>query len=252
MAGRARSRATSAPTASAPCGSTTPARRTPTTTTATSATAPKPSQVATGPLPSGVTWVTVSVGCDGGPGGYSCPGSQGPLPEADAVILGADFAIASTATPTASGFSGTLLAANAHGTADLAFTATDPDGPGVYNVTVHDRRQHRLRRHAEHQRGRCAQPSAPTRDGRARCSTASSPARRPRRVDIPSTRPTLADGQHDLKVIVTDAAQNSSTVLDQTITTAEQHDRQLAAALTSPQRPPRPSTRSRSTRRPSG
>ncbi|HTW13463.1 MAG TPA: hypothetical protein VME01_12010, partial [Solirubrobacteraceae bacterium] len=39
-------------------------------------------------------------------------------------------------------------------------------------------------------------------------------------VDIPVSTAPLTDGQHDLKVVVTDAAQNSSTVLDQTITTA--------------------------------
>jgi hypothetical protein len=38
-------------------------------------------------------------------------------------------------------------------------------------------------------------------------------------VDIPVDTTTLADGTHELKVIVTDAAQNSSTVLDETITT---------------------------------
>jgi hypothetical protein len=38
-------------------------------------------------------------------------------------------------------------------------------------------------------------------------------------VDIPVNTSTLSDGEHNLKIIVTDAAQNVSTVLDQTITT---------------------------------
>ena len=51
-------------------------------------------------------------------------------------------------------------------------------------------------------------------------------------VDIPIDTTTLADGQHDLKVIVTDAAQNSSTVLDQTITT--QNSTTVSSLLPSP------------------
>jgi hypothetical protein len=51
-------------------------------------------------------------------------------------------------------------------------------------------------------------------------------------VDIPLDTTTLADGQHDLKVIVTDAAQNSSTVLDQTITT--QNSTTVSSLLPSP------------------
>jgi len=51
-------------------------------------------------------------------------------------------------------------------------------------------------------------------------------------VDIPVDTTALTDGQHELKVIVTDAAQNSSTVLDQTITTLNRTT--VSALLPSP------------------
>ena len=40
------------------------------------------------------------------------------------------------ATPAASGLGGTLLNANASGTQELTFEASDPGGPGVYLVTA--------------------------------------------------------------------------------------------------------------------
>ena len=187
-------------------------------------------QVAPGALPSGVTWVTVDVGCDGGPGGYSCPGSQGPLPEAEADILGADFVINSAATPSASGFTGSLLTGTAHGTANLQFTASDPGGPGVYNVTATID-------------GNVVYDATPDGNGGA-CQTVGTysdgspefeqllPCSRQTTVDIPVDTTSLTDGQHDLKVIVTDAAQNSSTVLDQTITT--QNSTIVSSLLPSP------------------
>jgi hypothetical protein len=51
-------------------------------------------------------------------------------------LYSADLLLNSTASPTGSGFSGTLLDPDAHGTASLAFTAGDPGGPGVYKVIV--------------------------------------------------------------------------------------------------------------------
>ncbi len=174
-------------------------------------------EVAQGPLPSGVTWVTVNVGCDGGPGGYSCPGSQGTLPEAQADILGADFVINSTATPTASGFTGSLLTGTAHGTANLQFTSSDPGGPGVYNVTA-TIDGHGLYDATPDANGGACQPIGRYSDGSLEFEQLL-PCSEQVAVDIPIDTTVLADGEHDLKVVVTDAAHNSSTVLDQTITT---------------------------------
>jgi len=51
-------------------------------------------------------------------------------------------------------------------------------------------------------------------------------------VDIPIDTTVLADGEHDLKVVVTDAAGDSSTVLDQTTTT--QNSTTVSSLLPSP------------------
>jgi hypothetical protein len=175
-------------------------------------------QVATGPLPSGVTWVTVTVGCDGGPGGYSCPGSQGSLPEADAVIQQADFAIDSTATPSASGFTGSLLAGSAHGTANIAFTAADSGGPGVYNVTATIDGTSVYDATPNGNAGAC-QSIGTYSDGSLEFEQLL-PCPQQVAVDIPVNTTTLRDGAHELKVTVTDAAGNTSVVYDATVMTA--------------------------------
>jgi hypothetical protein len=82
------------------------------------------------------TGLTVSVGCNGGAYSNPCPTSIDGGPEASVTISSAAFWLTSDASPTGSGFSGSLLDAGAHGTADIAFTAADPNGPGVYNVKV--------------------------------------------------------------------------------------------------------------------
>ncbi len=179
---------------------------------------------------SGVSWVTVGVGCDGGPGGYECAGSQGAAPEALAEVLSADFVIDSEASPSASGFGGTLLEPNAHGTADLQFTATDPGGPGVYTVsaqvdgtTVYDGTPNG-------NEGACAAVGTYTNGSWE--FEALQPCKQSETVDIPMNTTTLSDGEHALKVTVTDAAQNSSIIYDGTITTANRTT--VSALLSSP------------------
>jgi hypothetical protein len=191
-------------------------------------------EVAPGALPSGVTWVTVDVGCDGGPGGYSCPAEQGTLPEAQADILGADFVINSATTPSASAFTGSLLAATAHGTANLQFTASDPDGPGVYNVTATIDGNVVYDATPDGNKGAC-QPVGTYSDGSLEFEQLL-PCLQTETVDIPVDTTTLTDGGHDLKVIVTDAAGNSSTVLDQTVTT--QNTTTVSSLLPSPPEAP--------------
>ena len=59
--------------------------------------------------------------------------------------------------------------------------------------------------------------------------SASQPCRQSETIDLPIDTTSVADGQHTLKVTVTDAAKNSSTVYDQTISTDN-----APAALTPP------------------
>ena len=179
---------------------------------------------------SGVNWVTVGVGCDGGPGGYECAGSDGSAPEALADVLSADFVIDSEASPSASGFSGTLLEPDAHGTADLQFTATDPGGPGVYLVSVQIDGATVYNGTPNGNEGTCA--AVGTYSNGSWEFEALQPCKQSETVDVPVNTTTLSDGEHTLRVTVTDAAENSSVVYDATITTANRTT--VSSLLSSP------------------
>jgi hypothetical protein len=170
----------------------------------------------------------LSAGC-GGASGYACNsgGSEGAWSLVR--LWWANFLLESDSSPTGSGFSGSLLAGDAHGTADLQLSATDPGGPGVYLVTLQID-------------GQTAYQATP--DGNAgHCVTVGSawgawmfdyqqPCKQAETVDVPVDTTRLADGAHTLKVFVTDAAQNSSVVFDGTITTANRTT--VSALLSSP------------------
>jgi hypothetical protein len=132
-------------------------------------------------------------------------------------IYSAQIELNSNATPTATAFSGSLLSPDAHGTADLAFTASDPGGPGIYQVTVEIDGNPVYRGTPDSNQGDCTSIGSDP-NGYPEFLYAQ-PCKQTETVDIPVDTSALADGEHDLKVIVTDVAQDSSTVLDQTITT---------------------------------
>ncbi len=173
-------------------------------------------EIAAGPL-SGVSWVTVGVACDGGPGGYECAGSQGASPETLADVLSADFVINSEVSPSAGGFGGSLLEGDAHGTADLRFTATDPGGPGVYLVSVQIDGATVYQGTPNGNEGACA--SVGTYANGSLEFEELQPCKQSEVVDLPVNTTTLSDGGHTLKVTVTDAGQNSSVVYDGAIST---------------------------------
>jgi hypothetical protein len=172
----------------------------------------------------------LAAACGGIPGQYcNVGGSNGAW--ALVQLWWADLLLTNTSSPAASGFSGGLLSPNAHGTADLAFTATDPNGPGVYTVTVQIDGNTVYAATPNTNQGLCAPVATDPATG-ALMFDAQQPCLQTETVDVPIDTTTLADGQHDLKVIVTDAAQNSSTVLDQTITT--QNSTTVSSLLPSP------------------
>src|SRR6201999_238672 len=74
-------------------------------------------------------------GCSGAVG-QSCNATADKGAWSQVWVYWADLLLANSSTPTGSAFSGTLLAPQVHGTADLAFTAAAPGGPGVYRVVV--------------------------------------------------------------------------------------------------------------------
>jgi hypothetical protein len=172
----------------------------------------------------------IGAGCGGLPGQYCAEGGSAGA-WALTQLWWADFLLTNTSSPAASGFSGSLLAADAHGTADIAFTATDPDGPGVYNVTVQIDGNTVYSATPNTNQGECAPVGTDNTTG-ALMFDWQQPCLQTETVDIPVDTTTLADGQHELKVIVTDAAGNSATVVDQTITTLNRTT--VSALLPSP------------------
>jgi hypothetical protein len=131
----------------------------------------------------------------------------------------ADLLLSSVASPIGTGFSGSALQPRARGTAHLVFTATDPGGPGVYQVTVAIDGRNVFSATPNTNGGQCVPVGTDPASG-ALMFDWQQPCPPTQGVDLPIPTAGLADGGHELAVNVTDAAQNSSTVLDQTITTS--------------------------------
>jgi hypothetical protein len=134
---------------------------------------------------------------------------------AQTVVYAADTELASNSTPTATDFAGSLLASAASGTADLTFSAQDPEGPGVYRVIVDVDGNAVYQGTPEANGGRCASIGVDS-SGVAEFLYAQ-PCKRDVAIDVPVVTTRFPNGQHELKVIVQDAAGNTSVVYDGTI-----------------------------------
>lgn len=132
----------------------------------------------------------------------------------------ADILLSDNNQPTASGFGGSLLApGTVHGTAHLTFTASDPAGPGVYTVVVRiDGGSPVYSGTPDTNGGRCSPVGTDPASG-AMMFDYEQPCPASEQLDIPVDTTKLADGGHDLQVVVQDAAGNVATVLDQAFTT---------------------------------
>jgi hypothetical protein len=157
----------------------------------------------------------LSAGCGGAPG-YACNsgGSEGAWSLVR--LWWANLLLSSEATPSASGVSGTLLSPNARGSQELAFTATDAGGPGVYAVTAQIDGKTVYSGTPDINGGKCIAVGG---SGGALMFDYSQPCKQSESVDVAINTATVPDGQHTLKVTVEDAAQNSSVVYDGTIST---------------------------------
>jgi hypothetical protein len=173
----------------------------------------------------------LSAGCAGTAGQYCNLVNNGAWSSVQ--LLWADLLLTNSSAPAATGFGGSLLSPDAHGIAAIALTATDPNGPGVYRVTIDIDGNAVYAATPSANGGGCVPVGT---DGAAGVLMfdRQQPCPQTESVDIPVITTALTDGQHDLKVIVTDAAQNTSTVLDQTITTLNH-----PAAGAQPNTPPR-------------
>lgn len=163
-----------------------------------------------------VTGVTIGVSCDPGQANAACPGNQNGGPEASVSVGSADFWLNSDATPAADNFTGTLLGGAAQGTASsLVFEASDPGGPGVYNVQVLIGTTVVYSGTPNTNGGLCVPIGS---SGGALIFDSFQPCQEFESVDLPINTSALAPGSHELKVVLTDAAGDSTTVFDRTIT----------------------------------
>jgi hypothetical protein len=159
----------------------------------------------------------LAAGCQGQVEGTYCAygGSHGAW---SLVSLGwANLLLSTSSLPTASGFAGSLLEPGAHGTAGLAFNVADT-GPGVHKVTVSIDDKAVYEATPNTNSGKCVPVGTDAASG-ALMWMWQQPCPRSQTVDLTVKTTTLADGPHELKVVVKNAAQNASTVLRQTITT---------------------------------
>ena len=158
----------------------------------------------------------LGAGCDGQLPEHVCNtgGSRGVW--SSVAVAWANLLLSTDAQPTGTDFRGSLLDTTAHGTANLAFTAADP-GPGVYRVAVTIGTKEVYNETPNKNSGKCVPVGTDTGSG-ALMFDYQQPCPQSQTIDIPVRTTTFADGAYELKVTVTNAAQNVSMVLRRTIT----------------------------------
>ena len=156
----------------------------------------------------------VSATCGGSGSTCNEGGSHGAW--ALAQVAWANILLSNNSTPAASNVSGSLLDPDASGTQGLTLNATDPGGPGVYTVTVQVDDATLYSATPNNNGGKCVPVGN---SGTALMFDYNQPCKQTENVEIPINTASLSDGSHNLKVLVTDAANNTSTVYNATITT---------------------------------
>jgi hypothetical protein len=175
----------------------------------------------------------LSAGC-GGESGSFCEDGGATGAWSLVQLWWANLLLANDSTPAAGAITGPLLNPGARGTQELIFNASDPEGPGIYNITAQIDGQTLYTATPNSNGGQCA-PVGES-DG-ALMFDASQPCPQSESVDLPINTTGLADGQHTLKVTVEDAAQNSSVIYDATITTHNAPENTSPPAITTPAQP---------------
>ncbi len=162
------------------------------------------------------------------PSGKSVCASNGV--DAQMNIKSATFLLANEAKPAGTGFSGTLLSDPASGAASLTFTARDEHGPGVYRAIVQIDGQEVWAGTPDLNEGECVAHG--TYEGVLEFRNLQ-PC--PQEADVHTEVQTteLAEGEHQLKVEVEDAAGNKATVYAGAITI----DNQPPPPISSPTAP---------------
>ncbi len=134
-------------------------------------------------------------------------------------VAWARLLLSSSVSPTGSGFSGSALQPGVRGTAHVVFTAAETSGPGIYAASVAIDGQTVFSGTPNANGGKCVPVGTDPGTG-ALMFDYQQPCLTSEGVDVPVPSGGLPDGSHELAVTVTDAAGNSSTVLDQNITTS--------------------------------
>ncbi|MGH2916043.1 MAG: hypothetical protein ACRDMX_13745 [Solirubrobacteraceae bacterium] len=160
----------------------------------------------------------IAASCGGQPGnGDECnTTAAGKNDWSIAQLYWARFLLSTQASPTGSGFSGSALTPATPGTSHLVFTGTDPGGPGVYRVTASIDGTAVWSATPNTNNGWCV--PAGTDSSGALMFDHQQPCPATESVDVPISTAGISPGSHELAVSVTDAAGDTSTVLDQTIT----------------------------------
>lgn len=137
--------------------------------------------------------------------------------DAELDITSAKIVLRNESTPTGTGFAGSLLNDPASGKAGLTFNAQDKNGPGVYRVSVQVDGQVLSSATPNVNEGKCVAYGtyygALNFHYRQPCPQETAVS-----VEIPTSA--IADGEHQLKVEVEDAAGNTATVYSSAITIA--------------------------------
>jgi hypothetical protein len=161
--------------------------------------------------------LAVNAACVGEPG-FSCVTGETNGAWALGEVSSADLLLQNVSHPGARAVRTSALKHRLHGTVHISLDATDANGPGVYKVTttVDGTTIHRTTPSADH--GQCRSVGTDPATGALMFDAAQPcPTAVTSRIAIPTTA--LPDGDHRLKVSVTDAASNVTTVLTRTIDT---------------------------------
>lgn len=150
-------------------------------------------------------------------------------------IKSATILLANEAKPTGAGFTGTLLNNPASGAASLSFTARDEHGPGIYHATVQIDGHVAWSGTPDLNEGECVAHG--TYEGALKFRN-QQPCPQETDVHTEVQTSTLAEGQHQLKVELEDAAGNKATVYTGTITIDNQPPVVPVVSILPPERGP--------------
>jgi hypothetical protein len=152
--------------------------------------------------------------------GAACPAGGGDENGNAAIVelFAADLTITQETAPTVKEVSGALAtAATVSGTSDVAFTATDP-ASGIYQAVFQLDGQTVSSTALDSNGGRCVNVGQTT-DGLP-AFLYTQPCAHSVTADVPLDTTALSNGTHNLVVLVTDAAGNSTPVVDRQVTVA--------------------------------